>query len=84
MQRGTIDLNSASSTENDQTYYFNISFPSNCLNLSCTRKKASFNSTHADAGVLISSTTSNSFTVSLQGFANSDDARGFTWFAVGF
>lgn len=84
-QWGTVYLSNWGGTENDRTYGFNTQFTEQCLNVSCTRMKATYNSTDSDGGVLLSSKTTSNFTVSLQNFGGGvDGLRGFTWFAIGY
>ncbi|OUY08710.1 phage tail protein [Acinetobacter populi] len=84
LQWGTFDVAYVPG-EDDISFNFNLTFPNACLNMTCTRKKASGNSQNGDGGVLIVDTTAANFTASLQTFNTSNNlVRGFTWFAVGY
>ena len=84
LQWGSVDYSSYPG-EVSVTVTFPLAFPTNCLNITTTRKM-NIHSTNGDGGALIVSTSRLNAVVSLNPF-NSDSVsnlRGFTWFAIGY
>lgn len=82
MQWGTVDLDRF--VEQSYTLNFHTEFPNACLNFVAMRKTNNVGSISSDGGVLLQTLSRTQAIVSLQSFSgHGQDARGFTWLAVG-
>ncbi len=84
-QWGTID-ESNNRGEDGRTVGFPMAFPSQCLNVTLTRKTASPSGDNSDGGITLYATTRANFSIHYSTYTGSSSGslRGFTWFAVGY